>query len=507
MKITFAFYECNHLGIEYLSSYLKQKNYDVSLVFDPGIFRSFTINIEFMHRFFDFTGITAEKILAENPDVVGFAVVSDAYGWAVSVAEKIKAKKDIPIVFGGIHPTSTPETVIAEKCIDYVCIGEGEEAMDELMQAIKNNKPTDNIPNIMTKTNGKINKPTLRELNRNLDSMPFPDKAIFYDAYSGFKDSYNIISSRGCPFKCTFCYNSFLPSLYGNKFLRQRSVDNVIEELKIAKEKYGIKRVFFVDDMFSFNLKWLKEFCLKYKEAIGLPFTCEIHPTVNQEIVDLLVNCGCVAVNIGIQTISEKLRKDVLNRPETNEEIIRTLKLFMNTNIFVYVDIILGIPGQDEEELISIIRFLKKYKPDYVLVNWLRCYPGTKIMDIMQEKGIFTEEDVKRINSSKDYTPFTNTGSSLSEDLGKLGNLIFISSLLPDWMINLLIDKKLYRKLGSSTYLPLRIYAIFSSFYTMIFSPKKRLLYFTPTWQIKYYSYWCFQKIYCKLKLLLFKKI
>jgi radical SAM superfamily enzyme YgiQ (UPF0313 family) len=219
----------------------------------------------------------------------------------------------------------------------------------------------------------------------------------------------------------------------------------------------------------------------------------------------LLEASGCVAVNLGVQTTSEKLRKEVLCRYDTNVQVANALQLLMKTKIYVYVDIILGIPGQDENEIIDIIQFLNKNKPDYVLINWLRYYPRTEVTNMMFKKGRLTADDVKNIESCREYIPFTYITSSFDPRLGKLGNLIITSMILPFWLINLIISKKLYRYLNTSTYLPLRLYAFGLSIFNAISSPKKRLLYFTPTWQLKYHVYWSGKKMLMKLKTI-FKK-
>jgi len=495
VRITFAFYECNNLGIEYLSAYLKNKGHEVALSFDPALFRSFTIHSERLHKIFDYKEVVVDQIVNSKPDLVGFSVVSDIYGWACEVAQEVKKRINVPVIFGGIHPSSVPEIVIAEDFVDYVCVGEGEEALLDLMSALERKQDTTKIKNIWAKKNGQVIDNPLRSLTANLDEFPFPDKELFYRHYPGFKSSYNIITARGCPFKCSFCYNSLILKKYGMSYLRQRSVDNVLAELKEAKKKFGIKRVFFVDDMFAYDPIWFEEFCRRYLREVGLPFTCEIHPSVTEEIVEKLKISGCVAVDIGVQTISEDIRKNILGRNETNDQIIKTLKLFMNTNIYVYVDIILGIPSQDKKELIDIIKFLKTYRPDYVLVNWLRCYPRTGIVNLMERGGLLSEEQVKEIDYGKEYMPFTYLGNTFDSETGKLGNLILISQMLPKRIIELLIRKGWYKKLNSSTFLPLRLYAIVVSIYSLLFSSKKRLLYFTPTWQLKYYAYWSFKKI------------
>jgi len=502
MKILLVSSGGKSIGLEYIFSYLKQRGHTVDFIYDPTMFY---IPQEKKGRFalhnrYCYSPIIIEplirEILKSQPDLIGFSVFSDTYGFACRIAKAVKKVLNVPIIFGGYHPSSVPEIVLAEDYIDYVCVGEGEEAMEELVTVLKDGGDTTAIPNIWTKQEGQLIKNPPRPLIKDLDVLPFPGDICSYKRYSQFIDAYLIITSRGCPFDCTFCYNHLEHRMYRGKegSFRRRSVDNVMEELKLVKKQNkGIKNIWFGDAIFTYDTKWLKEFCLKYKREIGLPYMCFSYaPYISSEVMELLESSNCVIVELGIQTVSEEIRKEILKRYDTNQQIIAAINLFQSSKVSLVVNILLNVPGQDEQELVNTARFFSQYPPDSISLLPLRYYPRTDIIEKAREKGILSQEDVKKIEHSKEYTPF-GVGHILSSKQmiennkiyrdRKLANLVGISYTIPFFLMNIVLKNKLYLYL----LLMLNVYAILIQVGRSLVKRKRKFKFFNFWREIRFY--------------------
>jgi len=496
MRITFLCRGFESISLEYLSAALKKAGHSVTLAYDatPSGSVESKINRNLLSRFlFDSRENAIRQVVDSKPDLVGFSVVSDSYPWACHMAQRIKEEIGVPIIFGGIHPSSLPERVLKKAFVDYVCIGEGEEAIVELSEALSKKEEVTGILNIWKKKDGQIVKTGVRSLVRDLDSLPFPDKDLFYKLYPGFVNNiYWIICSRGCLYQCTFCYNSALKYLYGEEphFLRRRSVGNIIKELKEAKEKYGIKKVFFLDDIFGSDLAWLREFSKKYPQEIGLPYYCAIFPHIlekKEEVISLLEKSGCTAVGMGVQSVDERIRKNILKRPGSNSEIREIIELFQKTKMFLYPDIILGLPLQNEEELIKTASFFNQHSVDVISTLWLRYYPKTEICAIAQENGFLTAEELRENEEGKDIFSPTDKGSTYNKNLAQLANLIDISAWLPQGIMNFLVKKRIYRFFPTINFYLLYHLGVF--LLKRVRGKKKGPLYFNIFQRVYYYFY------------------
>ena len=222
----------------------------------------------------------------------------------------------------------------------------------------------------------------------------------------------------------------------------------MISELVLAKNKFGFKRVAFFDDLFISHGEWLKNFLREYKKEIGLPFFCTVHTNfINSEIVELLDDCGCSSANLGIQTISETIRKNVLQRYDTNKEIISAINLFKKTKIFLFTNVIFGLPYQDEKEMSDTIRFFNKLRPDFADSNWLRYYPKTAIVDFALKASLISQDDIRTIDEGNEFRPYSLGGHTRNQFNSRLRNLLSIINFLPKGIVRKIVDYKLYNYL------------------------------------------------------------
>ena len=257
----------------------------------------------------------------------------------------VRNNSSAQIIWGGCHPTIDPEACIEEA--DIVCVGEGEGAMIDLVERMRDGKDYDDIQNLWVRSSTSMTKNPGRSLIQDLDSLPFPSYAN--DAYIFINDDKKdkidrsvedrllwIQGSRGCPFVCTYCVNSVTQPLFKSqgKYSRRRSVRNIVEEMKeqlttVKNHKLPENwktNVLFVDEVFGHDQEWMKEFESIYPKEIGLPFFMETlpHPNMlNEKTLDMLVNAGVATINFGIQSGSDHIRNHLLGRPTKNKYIVQ----------------------------------------------------------------------------------------------------------------------------------------------------------------------------------------
>ena len=447
MKILFVCNRFENLGVEILSSFLKSHGHKVELAFDPQLFNDGYLTIPFLAKKCDYRKKILKKVENFKPDLIAFSVLTDNYLWALNISKLIKKRYTTPIVFGGIHPTSVPEIVMEHNCVDFVIRGEGENALLDLITSLDKNKPFSKINNLVFRKNNLVVINELRNFVSDLDSLPYPDKDLFYRFIPYSKQTYTIMTSRGCPFNCTYCFNHMYKKLYldKGKYLRKRSVDNVIDELKKAKLKYGFNFVSILDDVFMFDNEWLKDFCRKYKNEINIPFRCIGHVNfINQENTFLLKTAGCKVIQIGVQTTCDYTRKNIINRNEINETIEKASRIIKKNNIKLEVDHILGFPYETGKEQIEAAKFYNQIRPDIINTYWLKCFPKTEIIKYMLEDNKLTECDIRKIE--RGYGNSYISGGSVKDvkELQKFSSLLNIIPLLPQGAVNFIIKNKLY---------------------------------------------------------------
>jgi radical SAM superfamily enzyme YgiQ (UPF0313 family) len=372
-----------------------------------------------------------------SPDIVAFSTTTGAHIWALKVAKRIKERVNVPILFGGPHPTFFPQ-VLENEAVDMICIGEGEHAILELADNLECGKEITKIKNLWIKRNGKIYRNDLRLLIENLDELPFADRELYYK-YDFLRTNPNkpFITGRGCPYSCSFCFNATLRNMYSGKgrYVRRRSVDNVIEEIRQVKAAYGIGTVRFSDDTFILNPKWLDEFFKKYRAEIGNPYYCVIRADlVNEKIIRGLKQSGCHSVSIGIETGNEYLRNAVLKKGITNEQIIKATKLLKKYGIKFGTFNMMGLPGETIETAFETVKLNINIGTDFPWCSVLQPYPKTEITRYAREGGYINDIDLDV--DSFDFTYF-DKGILKQENINELTNLqkLFFFAVKFPWLI------------------------------------------------------------------------
>ncbi len=480
MKIAFINDPCERLGVEYIAAVLKKKGHEVKVFLDPQLFNDVYISFKTLGRIFDYKKFLLRELKAYHPDLIGISTDTEHYQWACLLAKMIKEELGTPIIFGGIHPTSVPERVIQNDCVDMVCVGEGEYPMLELADSMEKGRIDTSIKNIWFKKNGSVIRNDIRPLIEHLDTLPIPDHDVFYETSSYFKKGYYIVTSRGCPYSCSYCSHSYLQELYRGKgiYLRQRSVSNVLHELHEAKNKYKMDLVVFLDDCFGYDPNWLEEFSERYRKNIGIRFTCSLHPGyVSKGTVESLKSAGCCQVTLGIQSLDETIRSKLLNRNISNDAILRAIKLIRDFDLRLLVDNIFGFPNQEVEEYLDSVSFYALKKPQRIFFYKLKYYPNTALTRKAVENGFISSSRLEDILEGRDkdgvyFNSIIKDKTIENKTSAKIRILLYLLDCLPAAFIRYVIKKRLYRFLPA-IFNP----AVFISLRTMVATdPDSRVL-------------------------------
>jgi radical SAM superfamily enzyme YgiQ (UPF0313 family) len=406
MKCTFVAMGAENISLQAVSAMLKRHGHQTELAYDQSLFDD--KNYLFLPRLatlFDHKRVVLAQILDSRPDLVAFSVLTSNYLWALDMARRVKQRLDVPVVFGGIHPTTLPELVIANECVDMLVVGEGDHAMVDICDSLEARDGRTDIPNVWFKRGGEVISNDQRPVVANLDDLPIPDKALFAP-HVPLKNYYLAVTARGCPFTCSYCECSYQArelARLGAPRLRERSPEAVLQELETMQARYGFKWVDFRNNTFTATKRWVRAFLPEYARRIGLPFRIFGHPlTIDAEIAGLLKEAGCFSVQLGVESWSESVREDIFNRHETNAQILACVEAMDAVGLPYSCDYILGAPTQTEQELQDAARFFMDRKCCYRVSAFMLAYqPKLEINRIGVELGDVTEAEIAAMEEGR----------------------------------------------------------------------------------------------------------
>lgn len=226
------------------------------------------------------------------------------------------------------------------------------------------------------------------------------------------------------------------------KFLRRRSISNIIAELKERKEKYNFDTLCIWDEVFTCDEKWLEEFSEIYIKEINIPFWTFIHPKhITLKTVRLLEDMGCWEAEMGVQTLNQGVKNNILHRYETKEDVINAIELFKNSKIRLVVDVIFGLPQLQAEDYIELIDTFNKYRPTKVQTFWLRYYPGTDIVPIAQKIGLLSDNEIYQINEGIPSRAAVSGGSKIDHEFEQYQTILTLLPFLSEKRINRILVK------------------------------------------------------------------
>ncbi len=344
------------LGIGYIAAYLKQNRTD-------------NLDITFFSGFYDEDSVIIEA--GRKADIIGFGCTSPQYKHGLNLAKEIKTSQN-HIIFGGIHPSVLPELVLQEGCVDAVVIGEGEKAMLRLV---------DDVIKGVT-----ITKRSYRaDYTANLDELPFPDRNVIKNERNieqAFRDEgiriTSVLTSRGCPFRCSFCCSR---GLWGSQ-IRYRSPQNIIGEVEALISDWGIEFLKFADDTFTANKRQVIEFCkLKIEKGIKVPYGANAHVnTLDEEMLSYLKQSGCRELWYGVESGSPRILKTMHKHTEI-DRVKKAFKLTREIGISTRAYFLLGMPEETIEDIEMTEKLCDELQPDIVGFTLLAPFPTNQYFD------------------------------------------------------------------------------------------------------------------------------
>jgi len=360
------------LGLGYIASYLRQHGHEVFML-DPeaqGLNHS----------------ACRERIKELRPQLIGISATSPDFANALKIAKMSREVTDAFQVLGGIHGTALPEYILKKYpgVFDAICLGEGEKTSLEICNFLegKINSLT-LIEGLALIQNGDVIRTRPREFITDLDSLPFPARdMVSIDLYK--PHAFNtrkgrtatIITSRGCPFRCTFCASKLT---LGGRF-RARSAENVLEEIRHLVEAYNVNHILFQDDTFTFDKDRAKDICRRIiQEKLKIEwFSFSQVTKVDDELLELMKKAGCYCIGYGIESADKDVLKS-LKKPITLNNCEYAISAARRNGIKTQAFFIFGNKGDTRETAEKTINFACKVSPTLAFFNKLVAYPGTQV--------------------------------------------------------------------------------------------------------------------------------
>ena len=400
---------------------------------------------------------TPEDVLARvrawEPGVIAFSCLTQQYPAALELVRWLRAAApDLPpLVVGGVHPTMVPEQVMADGVWDHVGVGECEDALVSLVERIEAGEAPDDAPNFLSWKGGvrPTAQPTEADWVRNpvgefpdLETLPMPDYGLFdtqriTDQKHGW---FGLLSSRGCPYRCTYCLNHKIVDRYradlgrgASKigFFRFRPPHKMIEEVRHVLDRYpGIGTLIFDDDLFTQNVEHALATCAAYRDSgIDVPFVVNSHvKQLDPRVAEALAEAGCRILKLGIESGSPRVRRDVLQRNMTDQDILGTIESGEENGLHTSGFVMVGLPDETRAERWETVDLLARSGIGRFRTSLFFPFPGTESYRLAVEGGYIT--------GSTDPTVTDFTESSCL-DFGAEENLFIdkLATCMP-WFVN-----------------------------------------------------------------------
>ncbi len=391
------------LGLLYIASVVREGGHEVA-VFDGSVKSFYEIN---------------EKLNDFKPEIIGINVMTFLWdkvkNWLPELEQRFPG---VFIIIGGPHPS-----VIKEKCfvesehIDGIITGEAEYLMLELANNLQNKKPLNEIQGLIYKERDKVKFNAINERITDLDKIPFPARDLIdLNDYIPAPEQYkklpvtNIITTRGCPYLCTFCATSRTAPKY-------RSPENVVAEMRLLVDKYSIKDIAIWDDTFTLNKKRVLEICKLIKES-NLDVIWSAHSRINlvdKELVEAMSKAGCWKIFFGVESMLQK-NLDTVKKGIKVEEIFNAINWCREFGIESECSFMFGIPGETFQDALETIKLIKKLDPDYAKFFPITPMPGTEFYEESIKYGIINQNaESSTTGNSIIYVPNSMTKDEMEK--------------------------------------------------------------------------------------------
>ena len=331
-----------------------------------------------------------QELLEYDPALIGFYLPSCQTGLVRKLLAEIP-RREAFTVCGGPHPTCFPESVGELAGLDAMCVGEGEYVMLELAQALQHDRDPTGIAGLWVRHNGDIVRNDARPFIADLDELPYEDRDLFdtqqsIDAYG--LAQMRVLASRGCPYQCTYCYNYRLRAAQPGRYVRFRSTEHLIGELRMLKSRFRFQEIFFDDDVFMLDKQRLKEFAKRYPKEVGVPFVfCARVEVCDRPTLQLLKDAGARRIDIGVEAGNEELRRKVLRRRMSNERILEVARTAREVGLQIKTLNMVGLPGETPEMHMETVQLNRQIRPTVVGLAVFTPFPGTDLYDLSVKEG------------------------------------------------------------------------------------------------------------------------
>jgi len=378
------------------------------------------------------------------PDIVGFSVVTNQWPYAKKLASWAREATSAPLVCGGIHAMAAAEEILQTSSFDYIFRGEAEEAFLEFVEKMARKENVAEVRNLGLIQNGRIQINPVRPLP-DLNKLPFKDYDVFdfqkiVDAKNGWV---GLMASRGCPFSCTYCFNHQMVTQYRKdlncsfkqlNYIRHFDARQITIEIEYLLRNYrNIKMFIFDDDLFTFYRPYVTEFCQAYKNVSSIPFVVNAHVGFfDKERARCLAEAGCKIVKFGVESGSDRIRRQVLQRHMKNKKIVESIRTAHQFGLHASVFLMIGLPDETYEDVMATVRLMGKAKPGRYRWSFFFPFPGTKAYELSAKLGYIDYEKMTHLVN------FTE-GSCL--DFGEKHNLFLkkVGRVMP-WFVNAYSD-------------------------------------------------------------------
>jgi len=396
------------LGLLYIAAVLEKNNIPVNIL--DGYANNYSI----------------EECIVElkrhKPDLIGITTITPMFGTVVQLAREIKKHlAGAIVVAGGPHVTAIPEATLKNfECFDIIVVGEGEYTFLDVAQG----KTLEDIKGIVYRKNGSIHTNPPRNMIENLDELPFPARHLIdlskyshalFECYG--KPMTTTITSRGCPYQCTFCASQLT---FGRK-VRYRSPENVMEEVDLLINKYGIKSIELRDDTFTGNPYHATKLAKEMKKR-RIPWVANANVNnITDNLTKELKEGGCVLLMVGVESGDDDILKE-LKKGITVKKITTAFEIMHKYSMETLAFFIFGSPSETKETARKTINLAKRINPTFVEFFILNPFPGSEAYHLAVEKGLIKDINWAEVASPQFFKPIINHPNFRSEELQKLLN-------------------------------------------------------------------------------------
>lgn len=411
------------LGIAYMAGVLQENNIDVEIL---------DASAEDM----DFKDVEKE-LLKRKPDLVALTALTPTIGRALETAQVVKETlPDSIVVMGGYHPTFNFIETLEDENVDIVIRGEGEYIMLNLVQALENQSSLHDVKGIVfeDKNSKEIVVNPEAPLIQDLDELPFPALNLLpmkkYRLLDMDTHMTTMITTRGCPMQCSFCSSA---AMHGKK-IRERSVENIVDEIEYLKTNYDIDTIAFMDDTFTLKKRKVMAICDEIlKRNIEIMWGCTSRvDTLDEKLLKKMKEAGCITIFIGVESADQQ-QLDNMCKNITIAKIENAFKIAHKLKIRTIASVALGMPGDTKEIMNKTVKFVHKLKPNYAIYSLATPYPGTRFYKEAFEKNLIKIKDWSKYTL---ITPILETIDCSLNDMRKIQAKAFMKFYLrPHYII------------------------------------------------------------------------